>query len=160
LNPEVRVVDDWFTARPLGLLFEAKLGNGKLVVCSVDLERGLENDPVRTQFRRSLLDYMTGKKFAPKVAVTAEQVRSLLAAPTPMARFGAQVVSVSSAEAGHEAERLIDGDPRTFWHTHFRDMQPDFPPRIPDQPRVLRADRGHQAVATPGRQSQRHDQRL
>jgi len=127
LDAEVRVIDDWFTARPLGMLFEATLGQGRLVVCSIDLERGLEGDPVRTQFRRTLLDYMAGKKFAPRTAVTVEQVRSLFTEPTPMARFGAQVISVSSSEAGHEAERLIDGDPRTFWHSQYRDMQPDFP---------------------------------
>jgi len=130
INPEVRVIDDWFTARPLGLLFEAKLGSGKLLVCSIDLERALEADPVRTQFRRSLLDYMTGKKFAPKTAVTVEQVRSLLAEPSPMAKLGAQIISVSSSEAGHEPERLIDGDPRTFWHSRYRDMQPDYPHEI------------------------------
>jgi hypothetical protein len=34
---------------------------------------------------------------------------------------------VSSSEAGHEPEGLIDGEPRTFWHTRYRDMEPDFP---------------------------------
>jgi hypothetical protein len=127
LNPVIQVIDDWFTARPLGLLFEATLGRGKLVVCSVDLESGLESDPVRTQFRRSLLAYMAGEEFAPTTTVSVEQVRALSTAPAPMAKLGAQVVSVSSSEAGHEPEQLIDGDPQTFWHTRYRDRQPGFP---------------------------------
>ena len=37
LQPIVRVIDDWFTARPLGLIFECKVGKGKLVVSGIDL---------------------------------------------------------------------------------------------------------------------------
>jgi len=33
LEPIVQVVDDWFTNRRLGLVFEAKVGKGKLLVC-------------------------------------------------------------------------------------------------------------------------------
>ena len=32
-RPVVHLIDDWFTNRKLGLLFEAKVGNGKLMVC-------------------------------------------------------------------------------------------------------------------------------
>jgi hypothetical protein len=31
LQPILRVIDDWYTAKPLGLLFECKIGNGKLL---------------------------------------------------------------------------------------------------------------------------------
>lgn len=37
LQPIVRVIDDWFTARPLGLLFECRIGKGKLLVSGIDL---------------------------------------------------------------------------------------------------------------------------
>ncbi|MBA4057966.1 MAG: beta-galactosidase, partial [Marivirga sp.] len=37
LQPIVRVIDDWVTARPLGLLFECKVGKGKLMVSGIDL---------------------------------------------------------------------------------------------------------------------------
>lgn len=81
LRPTVQVIDDWVTARKLGLVFEAKVGQGKLLVCSVDLQHGLGNDPVRRQLRHSLLNYMAGRKFDPQVAVTPEQLRSLIAGP-------------------------------------------------------------------------------
>jgi hypothetical protein len=80
LRPTVQVIDDWVTNRKLGLIFEAKVGPGKLLVCSVDLNSHLEQDPVRRQLRRSLLDYMNSSQFEPRVRVTAEQVEGLTTA--------------------------------------------------------------------------------
>ncbi len=77
LNPIVQVIDDWFTARRLGLVFEARVGKGKLVVCSVDLESGFENNPVARQLRYSLLRYMAGEGFLPATELTPAQVRAL-----------------------------------------------------------------------------------
>jgi hypothetical protein len=81
LRPTVQVIDDWVTNRKLGLLFEAKVGLGKLMVCSIDLEEDVESNPVACQLRRSLLDYMTSPKFKPAVALTPEQIRGLMTAP-------------------------------------------------------------------------------
>jgi hypothetical protein len=78
LRPTVQVIDDWVTARRLGLVFEAALGRGKLLVCSIDLQHDLENDPVRRQFRHSLLNYMAGRKFDPKISVTADEIHGLM----------------------------------------------------------------------------------
>jgi hypothetical protein len=78
LRPTVQVVDDWVTARKLGLVFEARVGAGRLAVCAIDLERDLGPNPVARQFRRSLLQYIASDQFRPKVAVAADQVRSLI----------------------------------------------------------------------------------
>lgn len=80
LRPIVRVIDDWFTSRPLGLVFEARLEKGRLLVCSIDLEGGLEANPVARQMRHSLLTYMASPEFAPTDTVTPEQIRALIAA--------------------------------------------------------------------------------
>jgi len=79
LRPSVQVIDDWFTARRLGLVFECKLGRGKLVVCSIDLKNDLDTNPVARQFRHSLLRYMAGDRFDPTVDLIAAQVRRLIA---------------------------------------------------------------------------------
>jgi hypothetical protein len=79
LQPIVQVIDDWFTARKLGLVFEAKSGKGKLLVCSIDLQNGLGQNPVVRQMRRSLLDYMASEKFDPKTEVSLDQLRELMA---------------------------------------------------------------------------------
>jgi hypothetical protein len=77
LTPLVQVIDDWFTARRLALAFEARVNGGRLLVTSVDLERGLDENIVARQFRASLLQYIRSDAFAPAVALTPAQVRSL-----------------------------------------------------------------------------------
>lgn len=81
LRPAVQVIDDWFTARKLGLVFEARVGPGKLVVCSIDLETSLEEDPVARQFRKSVLQYMASDRFEPSIRVEAAELGSLTATP-------------------------------------------------------------------------------
>jgi hypothetical protein len=130
LRPLVQVIDDWVTNRRLGLAFEAKLGRGKLLVCSVDLEQELDADPVRRQFRHSLLKYMGSEKFAPQHAVTADQVRSLMSPASPMDRLGAIAVATDSAETENDGYQAIDGNPRTIWHTQWRAAGPAFPHSI------------------------------
>jgi hypothetical protein len=78
LRPTVQVVDDWFTNRRLALVFEARVGRGRLLVTSIELS-GAELDPVRRQLRSSLLDYIASPHFNPSVVVTADQVRGLIA---------------------------------------------------------------------------------
>jgi hypothetical protein len=78
LRPTVQVIDDWVTARKLGLLFEAKVGRGKLIVCSIDLRKDLGSNPVAAQMLHSLFDYMSGPRFEPSVGLTSDQVRSLM----------------------------------------------------------------------------------
>jgi hypothetical protein len=75
LRPAMQVIDDWFTARKLGLVFEANVSGGRLLVCSVDLQHDL--DPVRRQLRASLLRYMMSDAFRPSVDVTPDQIRGL-----------------------------------------------------------------------------------
>lgn len=77
LQPIVQVIDDWATARKLGLLFEATIGRGKLLVCSIDLVDGLDENPVARQFRSSLFAYMESECFHPSVELTAAQLQNL-----------------------------------------------------------------------------------
>jgi hypothetical protein len=84
LDPTVQVIDDWFTARKLGLVFEAKVGRGKLLVCSIDLDRNAATNPVARQMKHSLLRYMESRKFRPRTEVSVDQVRQLIG-PAPSA---------------------------------------------------------------------------
>jgi len=47
----------------------------------VDLENDLEHDPVRRQFRTSLLDYLAGPHFQPKWTVDAAALQHLAVPP-------------------------------------------------------------------------------
>jgi hypothetical protein len=77
VQPIVRVIDDWFTARPLALILEGKVGAGKIIVCGFDLTNDAD-DPVSQQMRASLVDYMASKKFQPSAEFSVDQVRSLI----------------------------------------------------------------------------------
>lgn len=109
LQPIVQPIDDWNRNYKLGLVFEAKVGNGKLMVASADLETDLSNRIVARQLRRSLLDYMVSSRFDPKATVTSEQMESLFFDTRIMKRLGA------TATATGDAANAIDGDPNTFW---------------------------------------------
>ena len=74
----IQVIDDWVHNRRLGRVLEARVGTGKLVMCSIDLDRDLETNAVARQLRSSLLHYMAGERFKPVVELTVKQVQSLL----------------------------------------------------------------------------------
>jgi hypothetical protein len=78
LRPTVQVIDDWFTNRRLGLVFEARVGKGRLLVTSIDLGRDLEADPVARQMRHSLLRYAASDRFTPEVELSPDAVRALV----------------------------------------------------------------------------------
>jgi hypothetical protein len=76
-RPVIHLIDDWFTNRKLGILFETKVGAGKLMVCSVDLQNDLDNRPAAAQFRHSLLDYMASERFNPQQEVSIDLIMGL-----------------------------------------------------------------------------------
>lgn len=77
IKPIVRIIDDWFTARPLGLIFECKAGNGSLVVSGIDLLTDREKRPEAKQLLYSLENYMNTPGFNPSVSVKTEKLVGL-----------------------------------------------------------------------------------
>jgi hypothetical protein len=77
LQPIVRVIDDWFTARPLGLIFECKVGKGKMLVSGIDLLNDAANRREARQLLYSLKKYMLSDAFDPSVNVPIEKIKSL-----------------------------------------------------------------------------------
>lgn len=77
LQPIVRVIDDWVTARSLGLIFECKVGKGKLVVSGVDLISSNENRPEARQLLFSLKKYMGQGNFDPAQSLDIKSVTAI-----------------------------------------------------------------------------------
>lgn len=75
--PVVRVIDDWFTNRPLALVFEVRVGKGRVLVSGIDFGQDMEKRPEARQLLYSLQKYMTGASFHPTVEATASQLRNL-----------------------------------------------------------------------------------
>lgn len=78
LRPLVQPIDTWFENRRLGLLFEASVGSGKLLVCSIDLRSDLDNRLVARQMRHSLLRYMSGEQFRPQHALDESAIQGIM----------------------------------------------------------------------------------
>ena len=78
LVPIVRIIDDWFENRRTALIFEAKVGNGKLLFSGIDLHSNLENRLEAQQLRYSLEKYVGSDLFNPGIELSEEQVLSLL----------------------------------------------------------------------------------
>ena len=76
-RPLVQLIDDWYQNRRLGVLVEATVGKGRLVICSMDIQNNLDSRPVVREFRKSLLAYMNRPDFAPACTVTPAQVQAI-----------------------------------------------------------------------------------
>ena len=130
LRPIVQVIDDWNTNRRLGLVWECRVGSGKLLVCSADLSKDLEKRPAARQLRESLLSYMAGKSFNPKVQVGREElVRLLNLTQLNLVKLEARVIEADSEDSanGNVAANAIDGDPETIWHTKWTPVNDPMP---------------------------------
>lgn len=77
LKPIVQVIDNFERNHRLGLLLEAKVGNGKILLLSSDLYDCMGRPEVR-QLLRSLKDYMQSDLFNPDTDLSIAQLEQIL----------------------------------------------------------------------------------
>jgi hypothetical protein len=77
MEPIVRVIDNFLKNRKMADVIEARVGRGKLVLVSADITKDLDQRPAARQLRYSLLEYMNGAAFNPKVTLTKDQLQYL-----------------------------------------------------------------------------------
>jgi hypothetical protein len=75
-KPLVQVVDNIERNHKLGLLFEMRVGEGKLLVCMCDL-KAIAGKPEGRQFRKAIFRYMSSSDFAPETVFTIEKLKEL-----------------------------------------------------------------------------------
>ena len=73
-KPIVQVIDNVERNHRLGLVFEFRVGKGKLLVCCSDLESTLEY-PEGRQFYKAVLDYMRSDDFQPSVTLDKDRLK-------------------------------------------------------------------------------------
>ena len=76
-QPIIQPIDTWFINRKLGMLFEANIGKGKIMVCSADLRNDMENRPVARQMYYSILKYMNSNLFTPEKSLDLSLIEDL-----------------------------------------------------------------------------------
>ena len=74
LRPIVYAIDDWNRNWRLGVIFECRVGHGRLLVSAIPLD---ESDPVTRQLRQSLLSYVAGDPLLPLATLTPEEADAL-----------------------------------------------------------------------------------
>ncbi len=123
LKPIVQPIDDWVTNRKLALVFEAVVGQGRLLACSADLESDGDTRPAARQLLASLKRHVASADFQPTVALTPDDLQALMAKPPRVITHRA-TAAASSAAPGYQASNAIDGNPDTMWHTPFAGDRP------------------------------------
>lgn len=78
VTPIVRVIDNFARNHSLANVFEARVGRGSLLFCSIDLTSDLANRPAARQLRNSLLQYAGGNAFSPENELGENDLRSLI----------------------------------------------------------------------------------
>jgi hypothetical protein len=76
--PIVRVIDNFFKNRNLGVLMEFSLGKGKLLMCTMDMHHDLTHRPAARQLKNSLLRYAGSTKFNPDQPITENKLLQML----------------------------------------------------------------------------------
>lgn len=76
-QPTVQSIDTWFISRKIGMLFEANVLNGKVLMTSMDITSQPEKRIVARQMHKAILDYMNSDQFRPQFTVTPQQISEL-----------------------------------------------------------------------------------
>lgn len=75
-RPIVQMADNFERNHKLGILFEGKAGDGKLMVCTSKLGEIAESTEVK-QFIKSLVNYLTSDVFAPEKELDLEKLETI-----------------------------------------------------------------------------------
>ncbi|MBQ8724178.1 MAG: beta-glucuronidase, partial [Oscillospiraceae bacterium] len=75
-RPIVQMIDNFERNHRLGILFEAKMGEGRLLVCTSRLSEIMERSEVR-QLAAGIMKYVNSDGFAPETEITREQLQRL-----------------------------------------------------------------------------------
>jgi hypothetical protein len=76
-KPIVQVIDAFSRNQKLGLVLEAKVGKGHLIICAADFSEDALKDPIRRQLRYSLVQYLAKTQTLPSDTLTESQLDQL-----------------------------------------------------------------------------------
>jgi len=76
-RPIVQVIDNIERNNKMGLIFEFKVGKGKLLICMTDLNK-LKDHPEVSQLYKSIINYMKSEEFNPEEEITPEFLKEII----------------------------------------------------------------------------------
>ena len=79
----IQPIDTWHVSRKLGMLIEANVLGGKLLMTTMDIVSDLEHRLVAHQMRRAILRYMASNDFSPKMTLQPQIISNLYSKDGP-----------------------------------------------------------------------------
>jgi hypothetical protein len=82
-QPIVQPIDTWHVSRKLGMMVEANMLGGRLLMTTIDISNDLNSRPVARQLRHSILKYMQSDAFRPTLSLEPEVITHLFERTAP-----------------------------------------------------------------------------
>jgi len=82
-QPIVQPIDTWHLSRKLGMMVEARVGKGRLLLTTLDITSDLDRRIVARQLRHSILRYMASEDFQPSLTLEPDILRHLFERDAP-----------------------------------------------------------------------------
>ena len=79
----IQPIDTWHISRKLGMLIEARVLGGRLLMTTMDISNQLDSRPVARQMRQALLSYMQSQDFQPSLTLEPEQIEHFFTRQAP-----------------------------------------------------------------------------
>ncbi|NMH86851.1 sugar-binding domain-containing protein [Flavivirga algicola] len=76
-KPLVQVIDNYGRNHLLANVLQTKVGKGKLMLCSIDIESDLAKRPAANQLRNAIIEYMSSSDFSPEQTLKMEELNAL-----------------------------------------------------------------------------------
>ena len=82
-QPPIQPIDTWHVSRKLGMLIEARVLKGRLLMTTMDITNHLDQRPVARQMRRAILAYMQSADFQPAITLEPDVIRHFYTEQAP-----------------------------------------------------------------------------
>lgn len=79
----IQPIDTWHVSRKLGMMIEANVLNGKLLMTTMDISSHLDRRLVARQMRKALIDYMESDSFQPALTLPVTVISDLFTKTAP-----------------------------------------------------------------------------
>ncbi|MBR1415279.1 MAG: beta-glucuronidase [Prevotella sp.] len=82
-QPPIQPIDTWHVSRKLGMLIEASVLGGRLLMTTIDITHDLDRRPVARQLRHAILSYMQSPDFQPTLQLKPDVVQHFFTRQAP-----------------------------------------------------------------------------
>ena len=79
----IQPIDTWHVSRKLGMLIEARVMKGKLLMTTMDITTDMEHRLVARQMRKAILHYMQSRDFNPSLVLDVQTIRDFYTKQAP-----------------------------------------------------------------------------